>query len=163
MTDPILWDQDPHTAAKHRVLRKYLDAWIAAMGQQALKSSAYRVGPPRLLLVDGFAGPGRYSGGEPGSPLLMLDALLSHTALPRLAGVQFTFLFIEQDQRRVDHLRGEVATLGALPSNVTVRIEHGAFEATFGGLLDQATEHGKTLVPTSPSSTRSATRLHPCR
>lgn len=125
MTDPILWDQDPHTAAKHRVLRKYLDAWIAAMGQQALKSSAYRVGPPRLLLVDGFAGPGRYSGGEPGSPVLMLDALLSHTALPRLAGVQFTFLFIEQDQRRVDHLRGEVATLDALPSNVTVRIEHG--------------------------------------
>lgn len=148
MTDPILWAQDPHTAAKHSVLRKYLDAWIAAMGQQALKSSAYRVGPPRLLLVDGFAGPGRYSGGEPGSPLLMLDALLSHTALPRLAGVHFIFLFIEQDHRRVDHLRSEVAALDALPSNVTVRIEHGAFEATFGGLLDEATEHGKTLVPT---------------
>lgn len=67
-------------------------------------------------------------------------------ALPRLAGVQIIFLFIEQDQRRVDHLRSEVAALGALPGNVTVRIEHGAFEATFGGLLDQATGHGKTLV-----------------
>jgi three-Cys-motif partner protein len=118
MTDPILWDQDLHTAAKHRVLRRYLDAWIAGMGQQALKSSVFRFGQPRLLLVDGVAGPGRYIGGEPGSPLLMLEALLSHTALPRLGGVQFIFLFIEQDERRVDHLRSEVAALGTLPSNV---------------------------------------------
>lgn len=28
MSDPILWDRDPHTAAKHRVLRAYLDGWI---------------------------------------------------------------------------------------------------------------------------------------
>jgi len=79
MTDPILWDQDDHTAAKHRVLRAYLDGWIAVMAQQTLNSQAFRIGPPRLLLVDGFAGPGRYATGESGSPLLMLDALLSLT------------------------------------------------------------------------------------
>ncbi len=51
MTDPILWDQDAHTAAKHRVLRAYLDGWIPVLGQQALNVPGYRIGPPRLLLV----------------------------------------------------------------------------------------------------------------
>ncbi len=148
MTDPILWDQDDHTAAKHRVLRKYLDGWIAVMAQQTLNSQAYRIGPPRLLLVDGFAGPGRYATGEPGSPLLMLDALLTHTGRGRWDAVQFIYLFIEHDSRRVDHLRHEIAGLGALPTNVTVLIEPGEFEATFGRLLDETTSHGKLLVPT---------------
>src|SRR5947209_4352419 len=69
MPDPVLWELDDHTRAKHRVLRAYLDAWLPVMGQQALK---FRDGadPPRLLLVDGFAGPGRYSRGEPGSRLI---------------------------------------------------------------------------------------------
>lgn len=148
MTDPILWNLDAHTAAKHRVLRAYLDGWIPVMAQQALNVRVPRRRPPRLLLVDGFAGPGRYATEEPGSPLIMLDALLSHAAFPRLSGVRFIFLFIEHDSRRVDHLRHEVAALGALPSNVTVRIECGEFETTFGALLDQATEHSAVLVPT---------------
>lgn len=148
MTDPILWGQDAHTAAKHRVLRKYLDGWIAVMAQQALNSQPYRIGPPRLLLVDGFAGPGRYATSEPGSPLLMLDALLSHAGRERWDAVEFIYLFIEHDNRRVDHLRHEIAGLGAFPNNVTVHIEPGEFEAAFGQLLDETTSHGKVLVPT---------------
>lgn len=148
MTDPILWDLDAHTAAKHRVLRSYLDGWIPVMAQQTLNIRGLTRGPPRLLLVDGFAGPGRYATGEPGSPLIMLDALLSHAALARLSGVRFIYLFIEHDERRVDHLRDELAALGSLPSDVVVRIEHGEFESTFGAVLDQATEHGRVLVPT---------------
>lgn len=148
MTDPILWNRDDHTAAKHRVLRAYLDGWIAVMAQQALNVQGFTIGPPRLLLVDGFAGPGRYATGELGSPLLMLDALISHSGRDRWNGVQFIYLFIEHDQRRVEHLRQEVAALGALPSNVAVHIEHGEFEARFGALLDETTEHGKILVPT---------------
>ena len=148
MADPILWDRDAHTAAKHRVLRSYLDGWIPVMAQQAVKAQTYRLGPPRLLLVDGFAGPGRYATGEPGSPLIMLDALISHAASARIQPVQFLYLFIEHDSRRVDRLREEVAKLGPLPSNVAVRIEHGEFEATFGSLLDEATDNGRMLIPT---------------
>lgn len=148
MADPILWNQDDHTAAKHRVLRAYLDGWIAVMAQQALNVQGFTIGAPRLLLVDGFAGPGRYATGEPGSPVLMLEALLSHAGRDRWNGVQFIYLFIEHDKRRVERLKQEIAALGALPSNVTVHIEHGEFEATFGALLDQTTEHGKVLVPT---------------
>ena len=148
MTEPVLWRQDDHTAAKHRVLRAYLDGWIAVMAQQSLNAHGYGSGPARLLLVDGFGGPGRYAGGEPGSPLLMLDALLSHSARDRWNAVFFIFLFIEHDVRRVENLRREVAALGELPKNVKVIIEHGEFEATFGRLLDGTTGHGKTLIPT---------------
>ncbi len=83
MIEPVLWNLDDHTRAKHRVLRAYLDAWIPIMAQQALKVRAQTLGAPRLLLVDGFAGPGRYATGEPGSPLIMLNALRDHA--PSLA------------------------------------------------------------------------------
>lgn len=148
MAEPVLWDLELHTAAKHRVLRAYLDAWVPVMAQQALKMRHQMVGEPRLLLVDGFAGPGRYATGEPGSPLIMLDAVLSHSAFARLNDVQFIFLFIEHDRRRIDRLRQEVAGLGTLPANVAVHIEPGEFETTFGAVIDGATGPGRRLVPT---------------
>lgn len=147
MSDPILWPLDDHTRAKHRVLRAYLDAWVPVMGQQALKARRFGGQEPRLLLVDGFAGPGRYRGGEPGSPLIMLEALAAHTALSKLEAVQFIYLLIEMDRRRVDHLRGEMKRL-TLPGNAHVRIEHGAFEPTFRRILDEAPGPEHTLVPT---------------
>lgn len=148
MTDPVLWNLDAHTAAKHRVLRAYLDGWIPVLAQQELKARGRGSSPPRLLLVDGFAGPGRYAGGELGSPLILLEALLSHGTFPKLGDVRFIYLFIERDKRRVERLREEVAGLGQLPSNVEVHIEHGEFETVFGSLLDQVTTPGNGLVPT---------------
>jgi len=148
VAEPVLWNLELHTAAKHQVLRAYLDAWVPVMAQQALKMRHRMLGEPRLLLVDGFAGPGRYATGEVGSPLIMLDAVLSHSAFERFNNVRFIFLFIEHDQRRIDRLREEVAELGALPANVSVHVEHGEFETTFGAVIDQATGPGHRLVPT---------------
>jgi hypothetical protein len=34
---------------------------------------------PRIIIVDAFAGPGRYLGGEEGSPLILLNAYLKHS------------------------------------------------------------------------------------
>jgi hypothetical protein len=65
-----LRDADEHTLAKHDILREYLEAWLPIMSKWNR----------RLLLIDGFAGPGRYVGGEEGSPLIMLRTLLSHKA-----------------------------------------------------------------------------------
>lgn len=145
MTESVLWPLDLHTAAKHRVLRSYLQAWLPIMGHQA-----QRVGDedPRLLIVDGFAGPGRYASGEPGSPLIMLDALLSHRSFEALAGVQFIFLLIEHDKGRVEHLRREISALGNLPANVTVDIRLGEFESTFSSVIDPIVEKGADLIPT---------------
>jgi three-Cys-motif partner protein len=141
-----LWTREPHTAAKHRVLRTYLDGWLGVMAHQALKVRG-RQGSERsrLLLLDGFAGPGRYSDGERGSPLIMLDSLLNHARFEAWEGVDFTFLFIEHDVSRVEHLRGEIDQLGSLPSNVFIKIEHGEFEGVFDSLVDPIIQAG---VPT---------------
>ena len=143
MADPVLWSLDDHTRAKHQVLAAYLSAWLPVMGLQALKVA----NEPRLLVVDGFAGPGRYEGGEPGSPLIMLNTLASHAALSKMAGVKFIFLFIEQDVRRFEYLKGQVEDL-VLPPNIEVHIEHGTFEDTFGALVDDIKGEDKTLIPT---------------
>ncbi len=148
MSDSVLWPLDSHTAAKHRVLRAYLDGWLPVLGHQAQRALSYGDDQPRLLLVDGFAGPGRYETGEPGSPLIMLDALLSHKSFEDLRGVQFIFFFIEHDKGRVEHLRGEVAALGELPANISVDIEHGEFESTFSSVIDPIIELGAHLIPT---------------
>jgi three-Cys-motif partner protein len=139
--DKTLWIREDHTAAKHEVLRAYLDAWIPIMGYAALKFES----EPRLLLVDGFAGPGRYTGGEPGSPLIMIDAIVNHSAFPQLEGVNFLLCFIEHDKARIEHLEHELAQM-QVPNNVHVGVEHGEFEDTFAELV--SVEAGNVLVPT---------------
>jgi len=147
MSEPVLWPLDDHTQAKHRVLAAYLAAWLPVMGQQAKKFKSQK-DPPRLLLVDGFAGPGRYETGEDGSPLIMLKTLLEHDAFKRMGDVEFLFLFIEHDKRRVERLEQELKDLDDHP-NVKVVIEHGEFEETFGEIVDDvAGKDGMTLVPT---------------
>src|SRR5262245_24975025 len=125
-TYETLWKLDPHTAAKHAVLRSYLEAWIGIMGHAVLKYDAQ----PRMLLVDGFAGPGRYVDGELGSPLIMLDVILNHGHFERFNDVTFLLYFIEQDEHRVEHLRRELEKI-ELPPNVRVEVEAGAFEDRF--------------------------------
>lgn len=118
------------------------------MGQQEMK--VRRTNRPRLLIVDGFCGPGRYESGEDGSPLIMLKTLLQHDAFERMSegGVEFIFLFIEHDERRIDHLKGELEQIET-PKNVEVMVEHGEFETTFGKIVEDIHgEEGVTLVPT---------------
>ncbi len=124
--DDVLWDYEEHTHAKHRFLVRYLHAWLPIM---AGRNS-------RLDLIDGFAGPGRYKGGEPGSPLLMIDAYLSHTGRKAMDPLELHYDFIEVDPRRVAHLRTEIAAL-TLPANVHVGVTQGSFDAVMGSMLDR--------------------------
>jgi three-Cys-motif partner protein len=122
----VRWKRDAHTAAKHELLRRYLNAWLPIMG---------RSGNANVLVVDGFAGPGRYEGGEPGSPLVILDAFLNHKDRPAWDGTKFTFAFIEKDSKRFQSLRDEVMAV-ALPGNADVQVVHGAFDKEVKALLD---------------------------
>lgn len=132
-----LWDADEHTLAKHDILREYLEAWLPIMSKWN----------KHLLLIDGFAGPGRYLGGEEGSPLIMLRTLLSHKARTAMAATTFTFLFIEQDGARIAHLRAEIGALGVLPGNVRVMPPVEAnFADVMGGLFERF--KGLALAPT---------------
>ena len=113
-----VWPIEPHTRAKHELLRHYLDAWYPIMARWG----------PRLVFIDGFAGPGIYDGGEPGSPVVALRTLLEHRAFSRFTGCEFVFHFIESEAPRFERLRAEIKEFGALPSNVAVASHLGEFE-----------------------------------
>jgi three-Cys-motif partner protein len=93
-----IWELEPHTAAKHEILRKYLQAWLPILSQGRF---------PKLVFVDGFSGPGRYSNGEEGSPLIAINALMEQHK-PIEAAVDFHF--IELDENRADHLATEIGS-----------------------------------------------------
>jgi three-Cys-motif partner protein len=135
---------EPHTRGKHIVLRSYLDAWLPIMSHGARYRSA--MGKGRLVLVDGFAGPGRYSTGEDGSPIVMLKAFLEHTQR-ELITADLLYLFIEERHDRIERLREEVAKL-QLPPQVQVHFVEGRFEDVFTGLLDEIESSGAQLAPT---------------
>jgi len=130
----VLWDRDEHTAAKHRILRKYLDAWLPIM----VKWNA------KLLLIDGFAGPGEYNGGEHGSPVIMLNAFLEHDQRARIATRELVYFFIESHPGRASHLEGLIDAMRPLPANVSAFPMHGEYSEVMERVLADVSQ----LVPT---------------
>jgi len=60
---------EDHTRKKHTVLRQYLREYLITRCQNPHQSQF------RLVIVDAFAGGGRYACGSPGSPLIFVDEL----------------------------------------------------------------------------------------
>ncbi len=119
----VVWDLEPHTRAKHEILRRYLQAWAPIPTQGGFRE---------ILYVDGFAGPGRYSRGEDGSPVIVLHAALGHRDRTEAT---FRFLFVEKNEDRANVLR-EVVEDMRLPDNFRVEVRGGeTFEAAFGPFL----------------------------
>ena len=129
-----IWKLEPHTGAKHQILGKYLDAWFPILGSFNKK----------LVYVDGFAGPGCYLDGEPGSPIIALQSALRHT--DTLTGDP-EFWFIEEDRDRVAQLEIEIQRL-TIPKNFIVKIDHGTFADKFKAALDTSDRDGTRLAPT---------------
>lgn len=114
-----IWELEPHTSAKHEILRRYLQAWAPILSQGRF---------PHLVIVDGFAGPGRYSKGEEGSPLIAIKAV---TEQPRPISAKVDYHFIELDNRRAEHLDSEIAAL-TTPASITTAIHAGqSFQDAF--------------------------------
>ena len=127
----------PQTAGKHLVLRAYLGAWLAILGQKV----------PKLVLIDGFAGPGEYEGGERGSPLIALDVFENHAARARMIAKP-VFLFLEEDSKRHAHLRSLVTPIATrLGARASVNVETGRFDVRMSDLLDQLDGIGSGLAP----------------
>ena len=124
MTNRTTWPIEPHTQAKHRLLRFYLEAWFPIL------SSGNN---DHVIFLDGFAGPGIYTDGEPGSPIVALDALIDHSHFSRMSQTRFTFILIEKDPDYFRSLRGQLANywrdLGGKPSNVYVHSINGEFRS----------------------------------
>jgi three-Cys-motif partner protein len=118
-----LWPLEPHTSGKHKVLREYLSAWFPILGSFA----------GRIAFIDGFAGPGQYSKGEPGSPLIALDVFRKYSS--RFKG-EAVFLFIERDASRAAHLQQVIEEQGVLPSNCKYEVATSDFETKMTAVLD---------------------------
>ncbi|MCO1659199.1 three-Cys-motif partner protein TcmP [Pseudonocardia humida] len=117
----LLWKLEPATAAKHRLYKRYLDAWWPIMLQP--NHTGYR--RPRVTYVDAFAGPGRYEDGEDGSPVFAIERLLTHSAVGRmnLSRDRVTMLFIERDTARWRYLRELVVSRFGPLERLPVRVE----------------------------------------
>jgi three-Cys-motif partner protein len=130
-----LWEIEPHTKAKHEILRRYLGAWFGILGRRI----------PRIVYIDGFCGPGRYLAGEPGSPIIALEMVTSHAQ--NLPGTEFVFIFIDQDKSRIEHLDFEIAQK-SLPDNITTISLHGDFDGKVTELFTHLKNKGTQLAPT---------------
>ncbi len=94
-------DKDPYwpipeaTAVKHQILRRYLGAFMGVF----FTSGSKWTNKPKIVYIDGFAGPGRYYANEersrsdmvPGSPLIVGDlangfSLMTFTAAIGIIG-----------------------------------------------------------------------------
>ena len=107
-----VWEIEPRTKAKHEILKRYLQAWAPILTHG---------GFPQVLYIDGFAGPGRYSKGEDGSPIISLNVAIQGS-IPERTKVQF--VFVEKDNDRAKNLKGLVQSID-LPSNVEAEVIGG--------------------------------------
>lgn len=142
----VLWELEPATAAKHRLYKRYLDAWWPILLQPS--PSGYL--RPRVTYVDAFAGPGRYVGDEEGSPVFVLDRLLQHTAVSRmqLSRERVCLVFVEKRLDRHNYLLGELTRrfgpLDELPVRVVVR--RGEAGEVTGHVLDEVGAWGQPIL-----------------
>lgn len=130
-----IWAIEPHTLAKHEILRRYLAAWFPILG-------TYN---NRVVYIDGFCGPGRYTGGEAGSPLIALNEASQNQT--RLQSNRLVFLFMDERSDRIAHLNQELGTI-IIPSNYAVQAITGEFAVEFKRLLDNLDTKGMQLAPT---------------
>jgi three-Cys-motif partner protein len=131
-----VWDLEPHTRAKHEILRRYLQAWVPILSQG---------GFPEVLYIDGFAGPGRYSKGEPGSPVIALRAALEQQVEIK---ARILFLFVERDAQRASILE-QIVNETDRPDRFRVKVASGdTFQAAFDEILKFYTGKKKNLPPT---------------
>jgi three-Cys-motif partner protein len=111
--DSVVWERDPHTAAKHDLLRSYLSAWVPILVTTF----------GRATYAEGFAGPGVYEGGEPGSPVIALEVVSSHRGV-FVGSRQLDLVFVEERADRHARLQSElsqaVQRISALPAGVVL-------------------------------------------
>jgi three-Cys-motif partner protein len=86
----VPWKRDEHTGAKHDIYRRYLERWFPILLNGQAKAW------PSVTYAEGFSGPGIYSGGEFGSPVLAIRALADK--VPAAKGVA-RFIFVDDDKR----------------------------------------------------------------
>jgi three-Cys-motif partner protein len=129
-----LWPIEPHTEKKHELLRKYIEAWLPIVGRFS----------DRVVYIDGFAGPGTYSGCEDGSPLVVLKTARDHAH----ANSELICIFIEADADRYAHLENILSQLSPpLPPHIRYKVVKGSFTKKLPEALDLVTQQRARRQP----------------
>ena len=131
-----IWPLEPHSRAKHEILKRYMQAWVPILGQSSFSE---------LVYIDGFAGPGRYSKSEDGSPIIALNVALEQQARIK---PKMTFLFVELRKDRAEMLNKVLEDI-ELPQRFSARVAGDTtFEKAVTSFLDNRTRNGLRLPPT---------------
>jgi three-Cys-motif partner protein len=128
-----IWNIEPHTEAKHAILRRYLEAWLPIITRWN----------GRVLYIDGFAGPGEYIDGKDGSPIIAIKAVLEHKANMRS---EIRMLFIEEDKERCEYLKQKVNSL-KISSNIKIDCICAKFDETVTEIFKYIDEQKTRLAP----------------
>ncbi len=131
------WKLDGHTRGKHEVLKNYMDAWLPIMTSRN----------GNVLFIDAFAGPGKYSNGEDGSPVIALKSLIDHNSRGSM-GSKIYYLFIEKDPERSLHLRGVLEDIKPqIPANCFYKVINSTFDETLNEALNSIERQNRNLAP----------------
>lgn len=122
-------EKKPWSLQKDRILHEYVPAYLQKVSRNP--------GLP-ILVVDGFAGPGRFGSGDPGSPLILATdiAAAGISPVPRLLAIE---------KHPVLHMELEKTLAGF--SNA--RVERGSFDDAVPGILAEA-KSSSTLLFLDP-------------
>ncbi len=133
--EPTIWGIKPHTAAKHKILETYLTKWLPILG----------TGNRHIAYIDGFSGPGKYKGGEPGSPVVALNVIKKRKQL----GYDVSVVLIEKNSKRFKILKEEIdKKFSPRPPNTKIHMYSMNYEEKMKAILDQAKQNNRKLVPT---------------
>ncbi|MBI1374814.1 MAG: three-Cys-motif partner protein TcmP [Phycisphaera sp.] len=147
MADPkeTIYDAEPHSRAKHHILREYLKRWLPILANQSRRLG---LNDGRLLYVDGFAGAGEFTNNIPGSPLVAIETALTHSTNFHVP-IQIKLIELRDD--RVQHLRSLIAQHPARGQSGKIIIDDpikGDCEQVIMQIID---EHEKTNRRVGPA------------
>ena len=135
----VPWPCEEHTGAKHDIYRRYLERWFPIL---LAGTNAY----PSVTYAEGFSGPGVYSGGELGSPVIAMRALIDK--VPATKGVA-RFVYIDDDKRCIDLLQRTLRA--AFPdrprsdASMPIKIINGTCAAQLEATLDDMNAWGQPI------------------
>lgn len=116
----VTWDLASHTEGKHIILRHYLKAWYRIVGSRF----------PKIFFLDGYAGPGEYSKGEDGSPIIALrEAMnfLDYCDSNRIAKPEIHMKFIEKDPNTFEFLTKKISGIN-IKKEIKIDLVNSTFE-----------------------------------
>ncbi|MCO6435716.1 MAG: three-Cys-motif partner protein TcmP [Phycisphaerae bacterium] len=147
MAEPkeTVYAAEPHTRAKHDILREYLKRWLPILARQSQNMGRLNT---RLLYVDGFAGAGEYTDNIPGSPIVAIQTALESTTAFTVP-TQIKLIEIRADRvanlrRLVDQMRPELARGGRIVVDEPIQ---GDCETVIDQLIDQHEQSHQRLGP----------------